>query len=193
MGRPRRMTDQDLDAAARETFLEHGASAPLSLVADRLGVSRAALIQRAGSKESLLLRALRPGAPEVAAELAERPPADGKRERLEAMLRALLAFHQAMLPGLMVLRAGGFAAEAPREPPTLRLRALLARWLQRATSMEKRRAAVLADAMLGSIEARCFNAYLGGPAYIAGTHERFVHDLVGALVPELEQRRGGRR
>ena len=188
MARPRRISDAQIDAAARATFVAHGSSAPVALVAERLGVSHAALLQRAGSKEKLLLRALEPGVFPLADQFAGAPPAKGAGGWLERLLRELLAFHEAMLPGMMVLRAAGLGSapsDGAQEPPTVLLRRLLKTWLRAATRMSSRRAGVVAEALLGALEARCFNAYLGGPSFVTGTPARFVHDLVAQLVPEL--------
>jgi AcrR family transcriptional regulator len=188
MARPRQISDAQIDAAARATFVERGPSAPVALVAERLGVSHAALLQRAGSKEKLLLRALRPGVPEVIARLALPPPPRAQAAaRLEALLRDLLDFHERMLPGLMVLRAGGLPTAPPAgaEPPTLVVRRLLTAWLARAARLPRRRAAAVAEGILGAIEARCFNAYVGGPAFVKGDPRRFIHLLVTELVPQL--------
>ena len=94
-----------------------------------------------------------------------------------------------MLPGLMMLRAGGLSLQRPRgdEPPTLALRRLLARWLGRTGKVDRVRAVVLSDALLGTVEARCFNAYLGGKHFVARMDLKFVRELVSVLIPELSQ------
>lgn len=51
MARPRSITDEEIHAVAREVFVEHGPVAPVSLIAERLGVSHAALFGRVGTKE----------------------------------------------------------------------------------------------------------------------------------------------
>ncbi|MBL9038977.1 MAG: TetR/AcrR family transcriptional regulator [Archangium sp.] len=189
MARPRQISDEQIDAAARETFIAHGVGAPVSLVAAKLGVSHAALLQRAGSKEKLQRRALSGGVPALAAQLQATPPEHGRAQRLSSVLLDLLLFHERMLPGLMALRAGGITDRLPKghEAPTLRLRRALASWLSRA-GLPRRRCAVLADALLGAIEARCFNSYLGGPSFIEHPHRRFINQLVRGLVPELDTR-----
>jgi AcrR family transcriptional regulator len=186
MPRPRQISDEQIDAAARETFLAHGAAAPVSLVARKLGVSHAALLQRAGSKEKLLRRALAGGVPALAAQLRVPPPARAPGRALAPVLLDLLLFHERLLPGLMVLRAGGLAERLPRghEAPTLLLRRALATWLTHA-GLPRRRSAALAEALLGAIEARCFNSFLGGPSFIEHPHGRFIDELVRGVVPEL--------
>ena len=189
MARPRQISDEQIDAAARATFVKHGRAAPVSLVAQKLGVSHTALLQRAGSKDALLVRALSPGRSWslLVAQLTVPPGPGNGRAQLKVLLGEVLAFHEQMLPGLMVLRSGSLGTPlAPgEEPPTLLVRRLLKAWLMRAAPLSPSRAAVVAEAVLGAIEARCFNAYLGGPAFVAGTPRHFVHQLVTGLLPEL--------
>jgi AcrR family transcriptional regulator len=195
MARPQKISDQQIDEAARAVFIEHGAAAPVSRIAAELGVSHAALLQRAGSKENLIRRALGPGVPEFLEHLAQRPPAHGAAAALEQLLMRLLAFHESMLPGLIVLRTSGHAMPPSDEmPPTISLRRQLAAWLGRTGAVtSKPRTRALAEALLGALEARCFNAYLGGPHFISGTNEAFIHELVTFLIPELAPKKRSRR
>jgi AcrR family transcriptional regulator len=112
-----------------------GPSAPVTAIAKRLGVSHAALLQRVGSKEQLLLRSMCAEQPQIYDRLRERPPDRGARSRLMDILQELQTFHAKMLPGLLVLRAAGLGVEATlgdREPAPGALRRMLARWLARA-------------------------------------------------------------
>ena len=195
MARPRKISDQQIDEAARAVFIEHGAAAPVSLIAAELGVSHAALLQRAGSKENLLRRALGPGVPEFLEQLGQPPPTHGAAASLELLLLQLLVFHESMLPGLMVLRGSGHAMPAAEEvPPTLSLRRQLALWLDRTGAVKsKPRTRALAEALLGALEARCFNSYLGGSHFISGSNEQLIHELVTFLIPELSRKTHGRR
>lgn len=189
MGRPRRITDEQIDDAARETFLEHGAAAPVSRIAEKLGVSHAAVLQRVGSKQRLLLRVARPGVPGIIASLEQPPPRTGRAARLEQLLLELLELHERILPGIVMLRSTGRSASSQAgEPPTLALRARLVRWLKRA-GVPAARAAAVAEGLLGAIEARCFNAYLGGASFVAPDSRRFLRSLVAGLVPELLERK----
>ena len=70
MARPRQVSDVQILEAARACFLEHGASVSTTVIAKRLGVSQAALFKRFGTKEDLLVAALRPG-PEMVRELLD--------------------------------------------------------------------------------------------------------------------------
>ncbi|MEX1366161.1 MAG: TetR/AcrR family transcriptional regulator [Nannocystaceae bacterium] len=187
MVRPQQITDAQITDAARAVFLEHGPGASVRLVARRLGVSHAAVLQRAGSKTALLRRALRPGAPEVAEALARGPDPD--RPIDEQLIEHLLSAHdflQQLVPSLVVLRAAGHDFEhEERVAPPIHLRRLLAAWLtkaRRAGAPRMGRPVALAEALLGALEARCFNGYIGGSSFVSGSPQRFVRSLVAALV-----------
>lgn len=195
MPRPRRISDAQIRDAARATFVAHGPSAPVARVAERLGVSHAALFHRVGSKERLLREALCPGVPRAVETLAREPDGDRPvRAQLIAVLDELLAFHRAIVPGLFVLRVSGAdmaSSLGGQEPPPVVLRRRLARWLARAGAAEGiplAAPAMTAEALLGAIEARCFNAHFGGPTFAPGTDRRFVRCLVDALVPAAQPR-----
>jgi AcrR family transcriptional regulator len=188
MARPRQIEDRDIHEAAREVFTRQGPSAPVSEVARRLGVSHAALFQRMGSKEQLMLDALCPGVPGMAGVMASGPSADVPLEaQLADLLGGLLAFLKRAVPGLVVLKAGGIPLESALKgapPPPLALRRLLAGWLERAEARQALRvpdAEVAAEYLLGAIEARCFNQHLGGERFSPGTDEAFVASLARAL------------
>lgn len=169
----------------RAIVLERGPKAPVMAAAARLGVSHAALLQRAGSKKRLMLRAFTPTVPAVLEELSAEPPVSGRARVLTALLSELNAFHDQMLPGLMALKAAGVRAKpSGASAPTVALRRALAAWLRRA-GLPTSRAAAVAEGLLGAIEARSFNAYLGGPSFVEGRDEHFVSGLVRHLVPEL--------
>lgn len=184
------MSDDQLHRAAREAFVELGPSAPVSEVARRLGVTQAALFHRAGSKEALMLSALCPGAPHAMAAFAQPPREDvSLRAQLEPTLRALLDFLREAIPGLMVLRGAGVPLEKAvpaGPPPPVAMRAALASFLSVAvarglTTLED--PAAIADAILGALEARVMNAYLGGASFIDADDGAFLHRLLAATLP----------
>jgi len=184
------MTDERLEAAAREAFIELGPAAPVSDVARRLGVTQAALFHRLGSKEALMLKALCPGAPHAMAAFATGPvPGVDLREQLAPTFSALLEFLRQAVPGLVVLRGAGIPLEKalpPGPPPPVAMRAGLASFLTLAherglTRIE--RPAAMADALLGALEARVLNDYLGGASFVDGTDAEFLGQLLHALIP----------
>lgn len=196
MGRPRSISDDAIRAAAREVFVAHGPGAPVSLVAKQLGVTHAALFSRLGTKDELMVASLGPGQPAAVEVLGRPPPTSRVQARLREVLLDLMSFLSHVAPNLVMLRAAGHVAGAlpdtPRTPPPVALRHLLARWLEAAAeagSIAALDGPVIAEALLGAIEARCFNAYLGGPEFAPGTDAAFVRKLVAGLVPSRTTRR----
>jgi AcrR family transcriptional regulator len=184
------MSDEQLEAAAREVFLELGPAAPVADVAKRLGVTQAALFHRLGSKEALMLKALCPGAPHALAAFAQVPRRDVPvREQLAPTLQGLLDFLRQAIPGLVILRGAGIALEKalpPGPPPPVAMRAALGSFLTVAaekalTSVTDARAT--ADAVLGALEARVLNEFLGGRSFVEESDDEFLHRLLEATVP----------
>lgn len=170
-----------MDAAVRDAALRHGPG--VTAVAARLGGSHAVLLQRAGSKQRLMQGALQPRVPESAA----RRPSTNRRQGLLRVLSEWLGFHSQLPPGLMALEAGGFSPASKKSagpPPPVRLRRARVGWLVRC-AVARRRSVALAEGLLGALEARCFNAHLGGAAFIEGSDGRFLREPVTGLVPEL--------
>ena len=196
MARPRLLSDEQIDAAARAVFLAHGPQASVALIGEKLGVSHAALLQRAGSKERLLLRALGPDRPPDFPALSAQPPSVGARERLVELLLELHTCLTRVLPGLLVLRSAGVVMEAviaDAEPSTVALRRQLGTWLARTRAFEPRRARALAEALLSTLEAHCYNAHVGGPSFAGGPPKRLLEGLLDALAPELARKSSTRR
>lgn len=203
MVRPKQISDGELLRAAREAFLRDGPKIAVAEIAQKLGVSAAALFQRVGSKAQLMLLSLLPGVPPSLEALAQGP----ERERdistqLYQHLSELMAFLQAVIPGLIVLRAAGLfppprnrvrsAASAEQQPipSPIALRDHLAAWLLRARKQGRIRVQdpqACAEALLGAMEARCFNAHVGGPAYVRGTDSEFLRQLIAGLLEDLER------
>ena len=188
MARPKSITDDEINEAAREVFLAHGPSAPVKLIAKKLGVSHAALFARSGSKEQLMLDALCPGQPRALEWLAQDPPHADTRARLIAILLDLMRFLQQVVPNLVILKAAGRATSDLPEgstPPPVALRAALSCWLERAIeqgAIDAVATAPVAEGLLGAMEARCFNGYLGGEAFAPGEDEAFINELVAGLL-----------
>lgn len=112
MARPKSVSDEQVLEAARALFIELGHTAPIQTLAQRLGVSHAALFQRFGSKRALLIEAMRPSCdvrwPE---EVAIGPTQEGLREELLALCESIWAFLMANLPRIRVLQAAGVLPE----------------------------------------------------------------------------------
>jgi AcrR family transcriptional regulator len=186
MARPQTVSDEQISAAARAVFVEHGPNAAVALVGKRLGVSHAALLQRAGSKRELMLGALWPDRPAAVDALREPPPRENADEALVGILLGLMGFLQVVIPNLVVLRSAGLPVgrPGPGEPAPALIRRLLADWLdqaQQSGALAPTPPWALAEGLLGAIEARCFNGYLGGAGYAEGSDRAFVEAVVAGL------------
>lgn len=201
MVRPKQVSDEELLQAAREAFVRDGPRTAIAQIAERLGVSAAALFQRVGSKAQLMLLALMPGVPEALHAFALGPALDQPiSTQLRRHLSELMTFFKAVVPSLIVLRAAGLFPPRrqrgrrgepgqPHTPTPLALREQLAHWLTTAHAqgrIELRDADACAEALLGALEARCFNAHVGGDEYVRGTDDEFIAALVGGLIHDLE-------
>ena len=72
MARPSSVSDEDILAAAKTAFLQHGPQVSPQVIADAVGLSQPALFKRFGTKTRLMFRALVPaGAPHFVKLLAE--------------------------------------------------------------------------------------------------------------------------
>lgn len=181
MARPQRVSETQILEAARQTFLEHGAKAPLSTIAKRLGVSTAALLHRTGSKEALLMRSLAPPLSGVLASLRAGPKKGFERAQLERLLLELNEFLSQAIPSLVVLRFAGGLVPTGEPPPTVTLRKALKSFLTKLPTRVS--AEATSEALLGAMEARAFNRYLGGEAFSPGDDARFLGALLTAFLP----------
>ena len=184
MARPQRVSETQILEAARQIFLEHGAKAPLSAIAGRLGVSTAALLHRTGSKQALLMRSLTPPLSGVLASLRAGPKKGTERAQLEGLLLELNEFLARQIPSLVVLRFAGGVMKTAAPPPTVTLRRALKNYLVKLPTRVS--AGSTSEALLGAMEARAFNRYLGGEAFSPGDDARFLKTLLHAfLSPEF--------
>ena len=179
MARPARVTDPQILEAARLTFLELGAAAPLSAIAARLGVTAPALSHRAGSKGALMRQALESPLPSFLEALRQGPTKPNPRAQLEALLLQINAFLKSALPNIVVLRHSNPRPKRGGVAPTVALRSALRDWL---SAMPTRvTPAAMAEAVLGAMEARVFNRYLGGVAFAPGDDAKFLTTLLDAF------------
>ncbi len=171
MARPRRVSDAQILEVARACFLEHGASVSTTVIAKRLGVSQAALFKRFGTKEELLIAALRPG-PEMVRELldflAEGPDERPLPEQILDLGVRVRRFFGRLLPRVAQLRSAGLSpphCAKGRPIPPQRVHAALSAWLQRALERGLIRACdvdAAAYALLGALNLQTFLEYAAG-------------------------------
>lgn len=188
MPRPRRVSDEQIRSAARRVFQRVGINAPVALVAKALGVTPAALFHRTGSKEQLFVMAMTPIEPRqfrvIQALRAGPSPGTPVTEQLIEILTRLSAHLAVVSPNLFLLFAAG---KRPRQRRGLSdaTRHEVAAWLERAKPMggwHFRNAAVLADALVGSIEARHVWGFLHGRRTSVMREQQIVRALVGELL-----------
>ncbi len=164
MGRPKSVTDDEVLAAPREVFLAEGPNASMHVIAARVGVSHAAIHQRFGSKEDLMLAALGPASQLALPDLFESGPDERPvRRQLRDVAMALAAVFDAYVPGIAVLAAAGISPQRAygrtSESPPVTAQKALAGWLQRAHTRGLLRCVhpeATALAMIGAFHGRAF-------------------------------------
>lgn len=174
MGRPRALTDQQILAAARRYFLDHGAAASTTELARELGVSHTTVLNRFGSKEALLLAALGPPAevPWLAA-LAAGPTEGPIRTQLVEHGRAISAYFEELQAGFSVLRSAGLRVEQDgrrKGGPVDAFHTFVA-WIRRAQEAGRLApcdAEALASTLLGAIHGRALTDRVCGREGHAG-------------------------
>jgi len=117
-------------AAALDLFGEHGVSGTsLQMIADRIGVTKAAVYHQFHSKEEIVLGVLAPALESLHASLERAEQLDTPETRRESMLRAVIDLAVGNRRLAAILRADPVAAELIRSHPDLnvgeRIRALL--------------------------------------------------------------------
>jgi AcrR family transcriptional regulator len=192
MSRPRQITDEQILTAARECFLEHGPQAPTSVIAERLGVSQAALFKRFGSKETLLFHALVPRKEPPWVSVCELGPDERPiDEQLIEISLTVAGFFEGFVPCMAVLRA---ASATPRldemmeqeKPPPVRGTDALVAFVKRAQRQgllrEQVDARVFVSALLGSLLHRAFLSYVGAGHIEMPSSEEHVRGVVPLLL-----------
>ncbi len=190
MGRPRRISDEDIAREARAIFLSQGPGASTEKIAAKLGVSQAALFKRVPTKDELLVLALCPQpTPLVLQQLPMGP--DGDRpvpQQLTELARAMLAYFHQLLPGLITLRASGLPLDRTfphgESLSQQKLREDLTLWLKLAHRQHRVRGgdlAAVAELLLGALESRCLTGHLMNSKPRAADDATFAHEVVRAL------------
>jgi AcrR family transcriptional regulator len=101
------VSDEQVLAAARAAFIEGGAKVSVSAIAERVGVSHAALFQRFGSKRALMIAALGPPADHPRRHVETPPDERPLRAQLVEILARLMRYFRTLWPAVEVLREAG--------------------------------------------------------------------------------------
>lgn len=194
MARPQQVSDTEILETARRCFLELGPSVSTDVIAGELGVSSQALFKRFGTKQELMLAAIRPPAiPPWTATLEAGPNDQPLRVQLEAIVEEVSIYFAEMSRRLSLIRWSGVPIEELlREydppPPQIGIRAL-AQWLERAHRKQLIRSTdflAAAMALLGSLHAPVFLAEMLQQKQSAQARKAYVTEVVNLFARGLE-------
>ncbi len=191
MSRPRRVSDEDILATVRKAVLEEGPHVSLDLVADRLGVTAPALFRRFGSRNGLMIAALKPDEnPAFIKELDAGPDDRPIHIQLAEVFEHIGRYIDGAFPCMSALRESGIPIDVHRdfqEPPPLRILTALASWLERARTqglVAFANTECTAMAMLGAIQAPVFVRHLSKRTDRWDTSQ-FSHQLTRLMLDGL--------
>lgn len=182
MARPRRISDEQILSATRRCVVAHGARVSLDVIAAELGVTSPALLKRFGTREAVLLNALRPASHAAWIDLLVEGPTV---EPLEAQLRRLFAqmydFLKEAIPCMSALRESGIDLERFGKPevPVKGIKALQA-WLAAASERGMISACETepaAYAILGALQSRAFIAHITQRPETVRSERKYIEDL----------------
>ena len=186
MGRHKLLSDEDLLTLARKVFVEKGITASTRVIAQKAGLSEAAIYQRYLTKADLFFAAMVPPVLDVEA-LLSRPEGGDALGQLEEIAFEMLDYFRSLIPILLPLMTHPsfrFEEFADRHPdgPLSRLRLGLQRYMEKqhalgALSAESPGAAALA--LFSSLYSVAFFEHLG--AHHGTFDEQMVRDMVRAL------------
>ncbi len=191
MARPRQITDEQILAAMRTAVVEHGPSVPLDQVASSLGVTAPALLKRFGSRQRLMIEALRPPEnPEWVKALEKGPSEESLHSQLLEILTSLSAFLSEVLPCMSALRESGVAHSevfTKFRGPHTGIRALQ-RWL----AVAREKGLIVAEetesaafAIVGAVQTRAFLSHFVKQEFSAASQKQYLSDLAALVARAL--------
>lgn len=195
MARPRLISDEQILATMRSCALEHGPRVSLDVVAEQLHVTAPALLKRFGTREALLVAALRPADnPSWMQAFDEGPDGRPFREQLLEHFERVWAYFSEVVPCLSVLRESGVPPERvfdlKKNGPARAIRTMEA-WLERAHQQGLIGVAAsetAATAMLGALQTRAFTAHLAKLHYSARNNRAYLEELAELFARALKAR-----
>lgn len=195
MARPRLISDEQIISVTRKCALELGAQVSLDTVAGELGVTGPALLKRFGSRQELLLRALRPPEnPAFIEHWSDGPDERPLREQLTERLFETWTFFEEMVPCISVLRESGIPHDKVFDgklKSPLRILNSISKWLelgQKEGLIDVPSPDSVATAMLGSLQTRAFTAHIAKLKYSARSNREYLSDLVELFMRALAPR-----
>ena len=167
--RPRQISDEEILEGACECFLEHGPGVSTQVIAERLGISQAALFKRFNTKEELMISALMPPLTLPAFELLKHPPEETAFEpQLEEIIRAMWESLKIVFPRISILAMSGIPhrqiSARVKKLPLLVLLEGMASWLSKAQSQGQIRKdgdpLIWAQTCIGALQGRAALRYI---------------------------------
>ncbi len=134
MGRPPKITNEEILAAARQVFLAQGSNASTLAIAEKAGISEAAIFKRFTTKQALFLAAM--GITEVREwvnVLSNYTPTAAIKAELIEICGQMLDFYLEVMPRVFMMMTQSNSPHPPVvPPPPVRDTQLLAGYLDRA-------------------------------------------------------------
>lgn len=157
MARPPKITTEEIIAVARQVFLEQGAGASTLVIAERAGISEAAIFKRFGTKQALFLASMgiSDDHPWVNVLSKGTPTPEIRKDLIEICSQILEVYQDVMPRVLMLMNQGNTSFPPPMfEPPPIRDAQLMAGYLERAIAkgyIKPCNAITVAHAIVGGI------------------------------------------
>jgi AcrR family transcriptional regulator len=135
MARPPKISTEEIIAVARQVFLEQGAGASTLVIAERAGISEAAIFKRFGTKQALFLASMgiSDDHPWVNVLTKGTPTPEIRKDLIEICSQILEVYQDVMPRVFMMMNQGKLSFPPPMlVPPPIRDTQLLAGYLDRA-------------------------------------------------------------
>jgi AcrR family transcriptional regulator len=193
MARPRLISDEQILATMKASVLERGPSVSLDVVAERLGVTTPALLKRFGTRQELMVSALKPPDHPAWLDLVERGPDDRPfAAQLEEVLTAITAFFSEAMPCWAALRESGIPhhvlnPKGKLQPMQTGMRAISG-WLERCKDKGYIATDAIethATALLGSLQIRAVMAHFSQKSFTPKSQATYVKELTQLFVRAL--------
>jgi AcrR family transcriptional regulator len=193
MTRPRQVTSEAILEAARACAIERGPNVSLEVIAERLGVTPPALLKRFGSRETMMIAALRSvEEPAWVKGLAKGPSERPLEEQLSGLFSNILDFFSSEAARMSTLCESRIPIsrifDAERPPPPVQHTWALAGWLDQARErglVGGEDFEMVALGMLGALHARAFLRHFFGRSFWRGSSEGYVAGLANLYARAL--------
>ena len=193
MTRPRQVTSEAILEAARVCAVERGPNVSLEVIAERLGVTPPALLKRFGSREAMMIAALRTAEePAWVKALASGPDERPLEAQLAVLFSRILDFFSSEAARMSTLCESRLPLhrifDAERPPPPVQHTWALAGWLDeaRARGLVRREDFEMAAlGMLGALHARAFLKHFFRRSFWRGSRKDYVAGLANLYARAL--------